>query len=71
MDAFGIASFFALLVMFVASLFIAFHYWNERRRRKHFSMLHQLERQAWGGTAYEAVRKELCALSRGYTGEIS
>ncbi|MEA3092113.1 MAG: hypothetical protein QOJ04_3455 [Caballeronia sp.] len=47
MDAFGIASFFALLVMFVASLFIAFHYWNERRRRKHFSMLHQLERQAW------------------------
>ncbi|SOE91921.1 hypothetical protein SAMN05414139_04609 [Burkholderia sp. D7] len=47
MDAFGIASVFALLVMFVASLFIAFHYRNERRRRKHLGMLHQLERQAW------------------------
>jgi len=50
MDAFGIASFCALLVMFVASLFIAFHYWNERRRRKHFSMLHQL-----GTTGLEAA----------------
>jgi hypothetical protein len=47
MDAFGIESVFALLVMFIASLFIAFHYWNERRRRTHFSMLHQLERHAW------------------------
>jgi hypothetical protein len=46
-DAFGIASFCALFVMFVASLFIAFHYLNERRRRKHLSMLRQLERQAW------------------------
>jgi hypothetical protein len=47
MNAFDIASVFALLVMFVASLFIAFHYRNERRRRKHFSMLRQLERHAW------------------------
>jgi hypothetical protein len=47
MDAFGLASVFALLVMFVASLFIAFYYRNERRRRKQLSMLHQLERQAW------------------------
>jgi hypothetical protein len=47
MDAFGIATLFALLVMFVASLFISFHYRNERRRRKHLSMLNQLERQAW------------------------
>jgi hypothetical protein len=47
MDTIDIASVFALLVLFVASLFIAFHYRNERRRRKHLSMLHQLERQAW------------------------
>jgi hypothetical protein len=47
MDTFDIASVFALLVMFVASLFIGFHYRNERRRRKHLSMLRQLERQAW------------------------
>jgi hypothetical protein len=47
MDAFGIATVFALLVMFVASLFISFHYRNERLRRKHLSMLKQLERHAW------------------------
>jgi preprotein translocase subunit YajC len=47
MDAFGMATLFALIVMFVASLFISFHYRNERRRRKHLSMLNQLERQAW------------------------
>ena len=63
MDAFGIASVFALLVMFVASLFIAFHYWNERRRRKHFSMLHQLERQAWRRHRFDS-RTQTVALKK-------
>jgi hypothetical protein len=47
MDALGIATVFALLVMFVASLLISFHYRNERLRRNHLRMLNQLERQAW------------------------
>ena len=47
MDGFGIATVFALLVMFVASLFISFHYRNERRRRRHLNMLKHMERHAW------------------------